>query len=179
MPRNTNENVKSGWGKKIATKLSDWFGKPKERTWIDVMKDYEITPVVLDEDHIKFYYKKRLLGRLFPVVDDMGRPIYKIYLYLYKSDKRNTKWRFMKKLDPDEEIEKELMRQTEKPYFKLGKTDFSADDLIWQLITTWIYQTDAGWKRTQYLNEFYAEGEKRKLPSEAAKKLLVKNEAHK
>lgn len=166
--------------KNIFTKITDWFRvEPRGREWPEILREFEITPVIVDEHNYKFYYRKRLLARVFPHQDEFGNPAYKLYVYLYNSDLRNKHFRSMKTLDPDPIIEQELKGQTERPYFKLGKVGPIADKLIYDLISTWIWKTEAGWKRTQYLNKLAGTKPVPRTPSEIAKKIKAASETSK
>lgn len=171
MPKGTG---KSGGLRNIFTRMSDWVSpkrnKPVERTWIDVLKEFEIEPVPVDEHNLKLYYKRRLVGRVFPVVDEFGRDRYKLYIYYYKSDRTNKEGHVMKKLDPDDRIDAELRAQAEKPYWKASKVDISAEDLIWEWLSTWMYNTHAGSDRRKYLDRLASDpGPAERKPADFSK----------
>jgi len=158
----------------IFTKMADWFAGPKEeeRSWAVVFKDFNIDIKVVDEDNMKFYHRNRLVGRIFPVLDDLKRPRYKLYLYYYNSDLKNLGNRYsMKTLDPDESIDQELRAQREKPYWKRGMVDPDADYLIATFIFKWRTTTSTGRRRQKELEEILL-GPKDRIPSDFAKKVL-------
>ena len=82
----------------------------------------------------------------------MNRPGFKIYLYLYEKEIKNkNNWK-MKTLDPDEEINDELIRQTERPYYKLAKKAFGIEWLVQAFYEFWAAKTKSGRAKTAKLN---------------------------
>jgi hypothetical protein len=164
----------------IFTKMADWFAGPKdeERSWGVVFKDFGIDIEVVDEDNMKFYYNNRLVGRIFPVLDDLKRPRYKLYLYYYHSDLKNLGGKSMNKLDPDDEIDQELRAQREKPYWKRGMVDPDADYLIATFIFKWRTTTTTGRKKQKEIEQLIL-GPKDRIPSDFAKKVLSDNATRK
>jgi hypothetical protein len=150
----TSTGDKPGGFKNIITKISDWLSpKKKEKvTWADVLEEFEIVAKPIDQHNLKLYYKNRLVGRLFPYMDDMGRDRYKIYIYYYNSDRPNKEKRMMKSLDPDARVDAEIREQKEIPYWKDGKVDASADKLIWDWLFEWMYKTKVGSERRTFLS---------------------------
>jgi len=139
------------------------------------MGEYEIEERKVDNFTYEFFHKGRMVARIFqPDGDDgdeMGRPVFKIYIYLYASEVANTKNYKMREADPDREIKRRIERQSEKPYFKLQKKSFTVSWLVQTFYEWWATKTKSGRAKTAALNKgkqsttpkkFYDQGVRRK-----------------
>lgn len=121
------------------------------------LDEYEIEVDKIDNHTFKFYHKKRLVARVFQPDGDegteMNRPVFKIYIYLYENEIKNTKSLSMKVSDPDKEISDEINKQGERPYYKLAKRHFQIDWLIQTFYEWWASKTKSGRAVTQKLNK--------------------------
>lgn len=151
--------------RKIPAKIGDLFKSEEEpeRTLLSTLNDHEIFAEMIDEFNYKFYYiparpngtrdmsKKRLIARIFKIKDKYDMPTMKLYCYIYEADRRNLRNRSMNVMDPDPQIVAELEKQSEQPYFKLGRTADNAEILVEQILDYWMYDTITGKKREKLL----------------------------
>ncbi len=120
------------------------------------LKEYDIEVEKIDNYTYKFYHADRLIARIFQPEgdegDEMNRPVFKLYIYLYETEVKKTKNYSMKDADPDKEIGNELGRQGQKPYFKLAKRSFNIEWLVQVLYEWWATKTKSGRESTNKMN---------------------------
>lgn len=122
----------------------------------DALEEYDIDTEKINNYEYKFYHNDRLIARIFQPEGDegeeMNRPVFKVYLYLYEKEIKNKKNWKMKILDPEKEINDELRGQKERPYFKLAKKAFEIEWLVQAFYEFWAAKTKSGRAKTAELN---------------------------
>jgi hypothetical protein len=144
-------SVNKGIGRLFRRSDKEDGTKPK-----DSLANYDIKTEKIDNYTYKFYHNNRLVARIFQPDgeegSEMGSPVFKIYIYLYDTEVKNTKGVAMKVLDPDAKIKLELAKQSERPYFKLGKKGFKVQKLVQTFYEWWAEKTKSGRATTNRLN---------------------------
>jgi hypothetical protein len=122
----------------------------------DSLSNYDIKMEKIDNYTYKFYHNNRLVARIFQPEgeegSEMGSPVFKMYVYLYTTEVKNTKNLSMKTLDPDPKIKLDLTKQGERPYFKLQKKSFRVQLLVQAFYEWWAEKTKSGRATTNRLN---------------------------
>jgi len=120
------------------------------------LKEYDIKTEKIDNYTYKFYHGDRLVARIFQPDgdegDEMNRPVFKLYIYLYDKEVKNTNNYSMRQPDPDERISSEMSRQGQKPYYKLAKRSFTIEWLVQTFYEWWATKTKSGRASTNKMN---------------------------
>lgn len=162
-----NEGLKD-FTRRLGSVVNKGLGKLK-RIWIDdpgpetafsdpdLLEKYDIETRKVDNYTYKFYHNERLVARIFQPEGDegteMGSPVFRILVYLYDSEIKNTKGQSMKVTDADKEIQEEIKKQREKPFYKVSKNAFTIQKLVQTFYEWWAAKTKSGRKTTAALNK--------------------------
>jgi hypothetical protein len=140
---------------KVLGKIGSIFVDETDRR--RALGEYEIEERKVDNYTYEFFHKNKMVARIFQPEgdegDEMGRPVFKIYIYLYESEVPNTKNYKMRESDPDKEIRRRIERQSEKPYFKLQKRSFTISWLVQTFYEWWATKSKSGRSRTAAMNK--------------------------
>jgi hypothetical protein len=140
---------------KVLGKIGSIFVDETDRR--RALGEYEIEERRVDNYTYEFFHKNKMVARIFQPEgdegDEMGRPVFKIYIYLYESEVPNTKNYKMRESDPDKEIRRRIERQSEKPYFKLQKRSFTISWLVQTFYEWWATKSKSGRSRTAAMNK--------------------------
>jgi hypothetical protein len=140
---------------KVLGKIGSIFVDETDRR--RALGEYEIEERRVDNYTYEFFHKNKMVARIFQPEgdegDEMGRPVFKIYIYLYESEVPNTKNYKMRESDPDKEIMRRIERQSEKPYFKLQKRSFTISWLVQTFYEWWATKSKSGRSRTAAMNK--------------------------
>lgn len=128
----------------------------------DALSEYDIKTVQPDRDDnysYKFYHDGRLVARIFQPEGEEGSkwnmPRFKLCIYLYSDETKNTKGLNATIFDEDNEINDELINQARgrRPYYTYTKLGAGIEFLVQSFYEFWATKTKSGRRTTSKLNK--------------------------
>lgn len=108
--------------------------KPDDEQTTSKLRKYKISYKRKSDFHYYFIHDKRVIGELYQKGMHLGRPLFKLDIYLYNSECPSKIQR----------VEKEFGGQIEQPYGKMSEGFYNTENAIDYLVRFWSTKTNSG-----------------------------------